>query len=207
MKFHTVTSFLLSLAVKQGLCLNKTSLRGGSSDTADSDNQDPWKPRELRGTASFSYDEIEGLLMPWEEIALELVDDTTGPKSQTVPGQVTDFRVLRPKTPGAHIDQLSFLLEQGGLLINRVTAKFTDGSTDVGGIDPAVFLRGKPKIVTVKLPGKLRDTITVIPRFLDAASGHFVEQVTFDGLGTTVGRGDGKNPRVITRCMTSTTDF
>lgn len=155
--------------------------------------------RELleRSTKSseLTYSDIPSKLEPWEEIALELVSYSVGPDSQTVEGAATKFQILRPKTRGAHIAKLSFLLEQGGILINRVTAEFTDKSTAVAGIDPKKFLRGRPVIETVKFPsGPLEDTITVVPRAVNSltTSNHLIEKVIFNGLGgRQVAKGDG----------------
>lgn len=191
---------LLLLALEQAATQVVSSLRRQQDEPEAKASQAATdKNRELLGrntkTSALNYEDIPSHLLPWEEIALELVSDSVGPDSQTIPGAATTFEILRPKTEGAHIEKLSFLLEQGGILINRVGAKFTDGSIAVAGIRPKVFLRGQPVIETVKLPsGPLEDTITILPRAINSLgrSNHLVGKVIFDGLGgRQVAKSDG----------------
>ena len=130
------------------------------------------------------YADIQKALNPWEEIAMELISNDNGPKSATDNDSYlheTRFKILRPKTKGARINKLSFLTELDGELIMRVTASFTDGSSDTGGIDPDVKApRGTPGIETVYIPGVMTGTIKVVPRLYEGTSNnnHRVGQVT-----------------------------
>jgi len=126
-------------------------------------------PRRLQETVDLDpsnllYSQIPDVLEPWEEIATEIVNNTVDERSQTFQGSVSQFKVLRPRTKGAHITKLTFVTEIDNVLLARVDAEFSDGSRDTGGFPNFRGGVKNAKVHQVKLPGKLQGTIIVEAR-------------------------------------------